>query len=72
MLGLGDLAAELLDDPGHLSGQFLDLLGARVLAREKNMLVKRHDGPFLIKRAIRGSRPRAERTVAAISPLRRF
>src|SRR6516164_7251851 len=39
---LGDLAAVLFDDAGHLSGQLLDLLGARVLAREKNMLVKRH------------------------------
>src|SRR5262249_17814868 len=45
--GLGDLAAQLLDDAGHLRGQFLDLLGARVLAREKNMLVKRHGCPFL-------------------------
>src|SRR6266436_5990227 len=47
VFGLGDLAAGLLDNAGHLGGQFLDLLGARILAREKNMLVERHDGPCL-------------------------
>src|SRR6202035_1787785 len=45
---LDDLAAELLDDAGHLGGQFFDLLGARILAREKNMLIKRHGCPFLV------------------------
>src|ERR1700724_364392 len=45
---LHDLAAELLDDAGHLGGQLLDLLGARILAREKNMLIKRHGCPFLV------------------------
>src|SRR3981189_2488994 len=44
---LHDLAAALLDDAGHLGGQFFDLLGARILAREKNMLIKRHGCPFL-------------------------
>src|SRR5579872_2346108 len=46
VLGLGDLAAGLLDDASHLGGQFFYLLGARVLTREKNMLVKRHGCPF--------------------------
>src|SRR5262249_19845887 len=46
-LGLGDLAAHLLDHALDLGGQFLDLLGARVLTREKPMLVKRHESPFL-------------------------
>src|SRR6202022_2256102 len=32
---------------GHLGGEFFDLLGARILAREKNMLIKRHGCPFL-------------------------
>src|SRR6202045_3775376 len=45
---LDDLAAELLDDAGHLGGQFLDLLGTRILAREKYMLIKRHGCPFLV------------------------
>src|SRR5579872_7227029 len=48
VLGLGDLAARLYDDAGHLGGQFFDLLGARVLTREKNMLIKRHGCPFLV------------------------
>ena len=43
---LHDLAAETFDDAGHLGGQFLDLLGARILTREKNMLIKRHGCPF--------------------------
>ena len=43
-----DLAAALLDDAGHLGGQFFDLLGARILTREKNMLIKRHGCPFLV------------------------
>src|ERR1700756_3888042 len=54
---LGDLAAVLFDDAGHLSGQLLDLLGARVLAREKNMLVKRHDVPFLVLARFPASSP---------------
>src|SRR5258707_15436462 len=45
---LHDFAAELLDDAGHLGGQFLDLLGARILACQKNMLIKRHGCPFLV------------------------
>src|SRR6185436_17388688 len=48
VLGLGDLAAEPFDDARHLGGQLFDLLGARILAREKNMLVKRHGCPFLV------------------------
>src|SRR6201996_300177 len=48
VLGLGDLAARLFDDAGHLGGQFFDLLGARILTREKNMLIKRHGYPFLV------------------------
>src|SRR5205814_8315105 len=47
VLGLGDLAAGLFDNAGHLGRQFFHLLGARVLTREKNMLIKRHGGPFL-------------------------
>src|ERR1700735_2986946 len=43
---LHDLAAELLDDAGHLGGQFFNLLGARILTREKNMLIKRHGCPY--------------------------
>src|ERR1700738_655419 len=45
---LDDLAAETFDDAGHLGGQFFDLLGARILTREKNMLIKRHGCPFLV------------------------
>src|ERR1700754_821606 len=45
---LHDLAAALFDDAGHLGGQFFDLLGARILTREKNMLIKRHGCPFLV------------------------
>src|SRR6185369_8941164 len=65
VLCLGDLAAQLLDDAGHLRGQFLDLLGARVLAREKNMLVIRHGCPFLCWRSFRRQALRAllERTL---------
>src|ERR1700730_5286247 len=48
VLGLGDLAARLCDDAGHLGGQFFDLLGARILTREKNMLIKRHGCPFQV------------------------
>src|SRR5258707_1836457 len=54
---LHDLAAELLDDAGHLGGQFLDLLGARILAREKNMLIKRHGCPFLSVGVVPGGKP---------------
>src|SRR6185312_7537434 len=57
---LDHLAAELLDDAGHLGGQFLDLLGARVLTREKNMLIKRHGCPF---QCWRGRRRQALRTL---------
>ena len=46
VLGLGDLAAETFDHAGNLRGEFLNLLGARILTREKNMLVKRHGSPF--------------------------
>src|SRR5439155_8528708 len=45
---LHELAAESLDDAGHLGGQLFGLLGALILAREKNMLVKRHGCPFLV------------------------
>src|SRR6478672_5963616 len=58
VLGLGDLAAEPFDDPRHLGGQLFDLLGARILTREKNMLIKRHGCPFL---CWRGSRRQALR-----------
>src|SRR5207245_5386711 len=57
---LHHLSAELLDDPGHLGGQFLYLLGARILTREKNMLIERHGCPFL---CWRGSRRQALRTL---------
>src|SRR5450432_4411889 len=57
---LHDLAAELLDNSGHLGGQFFDLLGARILTREKNMLIKRHGCPF---QCWRGSRRQALRTL---------
>src|SRR5213593_394510 len=50
---LHDLAAELLDDAGHLGGQFFDLLGTGILTREKNMLIKRHGCPFLSWRSSR-------------------
>src|SRR4029079_8576526 len=53
VLGLGDLAAGLFDNAGHLGGQFFHLLGARVLTREKNMLIKRHGDPFLCWRGFR-------------------
>src|SRR3984893_8990342 len=53
VLGLGDLTARLLDDAGHLGRQFVHLLGARVLTREKNMLIKRHGCPFLCWRGAR-------------------
>src|SRR5579871_4903473 len=59
VLGLGDLAARLFDDAGHLGGQFFDLLSARILTREKNMLVKRHGCPFL--KSWRGCRRQALR-----------
>src|SRR6185503_14171600 len=58
VLGLGDLAAEPFDDARHLGRQLFDLLGARILAREKNMLIKRHGCPFL---CWRGSRRQALR-----------
>src|SRR5262249_27105362 len=40
VLGLGDLAAKSFDDARHLGRQLLDLLGARVLARKKYMLIE--------------------------------
>src|SRR5262249_8514126 len=46
LLGLGDLAAHLLDDAFELRGQFLDLLSARVLARQENVFVERHADAF--------------------------
>src|SRR5207344_1698494 len=58
VLGLGDLAAEPFDDARHLGGQLFDLLGARILTREKNMPIKRHGCPFL---CWRGSRRQALR-----------
>src|SRR6185369_13416220 len=58
VLGLNDLAARLLDDAGHLGRQFFHLLGARVLTREEDMLIKRHGCPFL---CWRGSRRQALR-----------
>ena len=54
------LAAETGDDAGDLRGQLFDLLGARILTREKNMLIKRHGCPFL---CWRGSRRQALRTL---------
>src|SRR4051812_18393665 len=50
---LHDLAAALFDDAAHLGGQFFDLLGARILTREKNMLIERHGCPFLCWRSSR-------------------
>src|SRR4029077_11531176 len=58
VLGLGDLAAKPFDDARHLGGQLFDLLGARILKREKTMLIKRHGCPFL---CWRGSRRQALR-----------
>src|SRR5262249_40687412 len=46
LLGLGDLAAHLLDDAFELRGQFLDLLRARVLARQETVFVARHADAF--------------------------
>ena len=46
LLGLGDLAAHLLDDADELGGQFLDLLRADVLARKEDVFVERHEMPF--------------------------
>src|SRR5262249_14490194 len=46
LLGLGDLAAHLLDDAFELRGQFLDLLRARVWARQENLFVERHADAF--------------------------
>src|SRR5262249_39911695 len=57
VLGLGDLAAGLLDNAGHLGRQFFHLLWARVLTREKNMLVKRHGCPFLVLARLLASSP---------------
>src|ERR1700748_3992442 len=54
---LRDLAARLFDDAGHLGGQFFNLLGARVLTREKNMLVERHGCPFLCWRGSSAASP---------------
>ena len=42
------LPPSLLDDARDLGGQFFDLLGARILTREKYMLIKRHGSPFLV------------------------
>src|SRR5579871_511731 len=46
LLGLGDLAAKRGDDAGDLVGDVFDLLRARVLTREKHMLIERHGRPF--------------------------
>ena len=46
ILVLGDLAAQLPDDPGQLRGQFLNLLRAQVLARKVDVFVQRHEMPF--------------------------
>src|SRR5262249_36158034 len=61
VLGLGDLAAGLLDNAGHLGGQFFHLLGARVRTREKNILVKRYGFPSLCWRVSRRQPLRALR-----------
>src|SRR4051812_38967656 len=39
---LDQIAAETLEHAFELRGEFLDLLGARVLAREEDVFVKRH------------------------------
>src|SRR4029077_13792291 len=44
----GDGSAETLDDAFQLCGQFLDLLRAGVLARKIDVLVERHECPFLM------------------------
>src|SRR5262249_20048239 len=46
LLELGDLAAHLLDDALEMGGQLLDLLRARVLAREEDVLIEGHGMPF--------------------------
>src|SRR6516164_7187791 len=46
LLGLGDLAPHLFDDGLELGGQFFDLLGAGVLAREEDVFVEWHSMPF--------------------------
>src|SRR5207253_3492000 len=65
VLGLADLAAGLFDNAGHLGRQFFHLLGARVLTREKDMLIKRHGGPFLELARLPASSPSrpSERTL---------
>src|ERR1700734_482675 len=44
----GDGPAETLDDALQLRGQFLDLLRAGVLARKIDVLIERHECPFLL------------------------
>src|SRR5215472_3244753 len=48
IFGLLDRPAESLDDAFQLSGQFIDLLRAGVLAREINVFIERHSCPFLV------------------------
>ena len=57
MLGLGDLAAHLLDDALELGGQFLDLLRADVLARKEDVFVERHADAFPCVVARPGAKP---------------
>src|SRR6185369_1901942 len=44
---LGDLATEAFDDRSELLGHVFDLLRADVLARKIDVLIKRHEMPFL-------------------------
>ena len=41
-----DFSVILLDHALVLGGQFFDLLRGHILAREENVLVKRHEKPF--------------------------
>jgi hypothetical protein len=49
VFGLVDLAAQSFDDGFVLVGEFFHLLRAKILARKKNVLVKRHAVPFLFQ-----------------------
>src|SRR6516162_5744304 len=57
LLGLGELAAHLLDDGLELGGQFFNLLRAGVLAREEDVFVERHPMPFPCSLLQPGAKP---------------
>ena len=66
-LDLGDCAAERCDLGLDLLRQRLDLLLRDVLARQEDMLIESHFGPFLFNRVPRGAlraRERLERSKA--------